>query len=149
VRIVAPLLRDKHTDPAVVCVDEAARFAIALTGAHERGGNDLARAVATALGAQPVVTTAADPSEVGANFSGARRSAHQLRLVVGVGASSGTPAEEVAALVDGALAGVGATRADVAEVATIDRRAGEPALGGLGLPLRAYPAAALADIDVP
>ena len=42
VRLVAPLLTDKHTDPAVVCVDEAARYAIALVGGHAGGANDLA-----------------------------------------------------------------------------------------------------------
>ena len=60
VRIVAPLLRDKLTDPAVVCVDEAGRFAVALCGGHAGGANALARSVAEALGATPVVTTATD-----------------------------------------------------------------------------------------
>jgi len=60
VRIVAPLLRDKATDPAVVCVDEAGRFAVALCGGHAGGANALARSVAAALGATPVVTTATD-----------------------------------------------------------------------------------------
>ncbi|HEX2043551.1 MAG TPA: precorrin-3B C(17)-methyltransferase [Acidimicrobiales bacterium] len=60
VRIVAPLLADKATDPAVVCVDEGGRFAVALCGGHAGGANALARAVAAALGAMPVVTTATD-----------------------------------------------------------------------------------------
>ncbi len=60
VRIVAPLLADKRLDPAVVCVDEAGRFAVALCGGHAGGGNDLARRVAALLDAQPVVTTASD-----------------------------------------------------------------------------------------
>jgi cobalt-precorrin 5A hydrolase/precorrin-3B C17-methyltransferase len=59
-RIVAPLLTDKHRDPAVVCVDEAGRFAVALCGGHAAGGNDLAAAVARHLDAQPVITTATD-----------------------------------------------------------------------------------------
>ncbi len=59
VRVVATHLRDKHADPAVVDVDDARAFAVALTGGHH-GGNDLARAVADALGATPVVTTATD-----------------------------------------------------------------------------------------
>ena len=50
VRIVAPLLSDKRSDPAVVCVDGAGRFAIALVGGHEAGGNVLAREVAVRLG---------------------------------------------------------------------------------------------------
>jgi cobalt-precorrin 5A hydrolase/precorrin-3B C17-methyltransferase len=60
VRIVGPLLGDKRADPAVVCVDEAGRFSVALCGGHAGGGNDLARRVASLLGAQAVVTTATD-----------------------------------------------------------------------------------------
>ena len=50
------------TDPAVVCVDDQARFAIALCGGHQGGANDLARQVAAVLGAEAVVTTATDGS---------------------------------------------------------------------------------------
>ncbi|MHA6626197.1 precorrin-3B C(17)-methyltransferase [Pseudonocardia sichuanensis] len=60
VRLVAPLLADKRSDPGVVCVDEARRFAVALTGGHEGGANTLAERVGALLGAQPVVTTASD-----------------------------------------------------------------------------------------
>ncbi len=60
VRLLAPLLQDKATDPGVVCVDEAQRFAVALVGGHRGGANDLAVRVAAVLGAQPVVTTATD-----------------------------------------------------------------------------------------
>ncbi|MFC5907287.1 precorrin-3B C(17)-methyltransferase [Streptacidiphilus monticola] len=60
VRLLAPLLADKRTDPGVVCVDEAQRFAVALVGGHEGGANALAGRVADALGAQAVVTTATD-----------------------------------------------------------------------------------------
>ncbi|MGZ3114786.1 precorrin-3B C(17)-methyltransferase [Streptomyces sp. H62] len=60
VRLVAPLLDDKRTDPGVVCVDEGGRFAVSLVGGHGGGANDLAVAVAGVLGAEPVVTTATD-----------------------------------------------------------------------------------------
>jgi cobalt-precorrin 5A hydrolase/precorrin-3B C17-methyltransferase len=60
VRLLAPLLEDKASDPGVVCVDEGLRFAVALVGGHGGGANDLARTVAAALGAEPVVTTATD-----------------------------------------------------------------------------------------
>jgi cobalt-precorrin 5A hydrolase/precorrin-3B C17-methyltransferase len=60
VRLIAPLLADKHTDPGVVCVDEARRFAVALAGGHGGGANALATRVAAVLGAQPVITTASD-----------------------------------------------------------------------------------------
>ena len=60
VRLVAPLLQGKTEDPGVVCVDEALRFAVPVLGAHQGGGNELARRVAGTLGAEPVVTTASD-----------------------------------------------------------------------------------------
>ncbi len=60
VRLLAPLLQDKATDPGVVCVDEAQRFAVALLGGHGGGANDLAQEVADVLGAEAVITTATD-----------------------------------------------------------------------------------------
>jgi cobalt-precorrin 5A hydrolase/precorrin-3B C17-methyltransferase len=60
VRLVAPLLRDKRTDPGVVAVDDAGLFAVALCGGHDGGANGLAERVAASLGATPVVTTASD-----------------------------------------------------------------------------------------
>ncbi|RPF42545.1 cobalt-precorrin 5A acetaldehyde-lyase [Thermodesulfitimonas autotrophica] len=59
VRLVAPHLADKFTDPPVVVVDEAGRFAVTLVGGHH-GANALAEEIAAALGACPVVTTASD-----------------------------------------------------------------------------------------
>lgn len=59
VRLIAPLLSDKHRDPAVVCVDDGGRWAIALAGGH-RGANDLATEVAALLGAEPIITTASE-----------------------------------------------------------------------------------------
>jgi len=64
VRIVAPLLEDKHRDPAVVCVDDAARFAVALCGGHGGGANALAAEVGALLGATPVTTTATDATGI-------------------------------------------------------------------------------------
>lgn len=57
VRLAAPHLGDKHTDPPIVAVDDAARWAVCVAGAHH-GGDALARRVADALGAEAVVTTA-------------------------------------------------------------------------------------------
>jgi cobalt-precorrin 5A hydrolase / precorrin-3B C17-methyltransferase len=64
VRLVAPLLEDKHRDPGVVCVDDAARFAVALVGGHGGGANALAARVADALGATPLATTASDVTNI-------------------------------------------------------------------------------------
>lgn len=60
VRLIAPLVGDKHTDPAVVVIDDAGRFAVSLLSGHLGGGNELTERVAGLLGAQPVVTTASD-----------------------------------------------------------------------------------------
>jgi cobalt-precorrin 5A hydrolase len=60
VRMIAPLLDNKKVDPAVVCVDDAARFAIAVLSGHVGRGNVFTDRVARALGAVPVVTTASD-----------------------------------------------------------------------------------------
>ena len=60
VRAMAPYVASKMHDPAVVCVDEAGRWAISLLSGHVGGANDLARRIARIVGATPVVTTATD-----------------------------------------------------------------------------------------
>jgi cobalamin biosynthesis protein CbiG len=60
VRTIAPLLKDKKTDPSVVVLDEKGRFAISLAGGHLGGANGLAEELASHLGAEAVITTASD-----------------------------------------------------------------------------------------
>lgn len=60
VRMVAPLLTDKKVDPAVICVDDDARFAICVLSGHVGRGNALTTHVADVLGAEAVITTASD-----------------------------------------------------------------------------------------
>ena len=60
VRMIKDLLVDKKVDPAVICVDDAARFAICVLSGHVGRGNELTDFVARAIGATSVVTTASD-----------------------------------------------------------------------------------------
>ena len=63
-RTIAPLIRDKKTDPAVVVVDEAGRFAISLLSGHLGGANALTRDIASFLGGKAVITTASDLNDL-------------------------------------------------------------------------------------
>ena len=73
VRAIAPHLKSKTTDPAVVVVDECARYAIPILSGHLGGANDLARAIGRVCGALPVLTTATDVNGVFAVDEWAKR----------------------------------------------------------------------------
>ena len=60
VRTIAPLVNDKHVDPAVVCVDSMGLNAISVLSGHVGGANNLTREVAAILGAREVITTQSD-----------------------------------------------------------------------------------------
>ena len=64
VRMIAPLLESKETDPAVVVMDDAGRFAISLLSGHLGGANELAERCAFASGARAVITTATDANDL-------------------------------------------------------------------------------------
>ncbi|WP_229894278.1 cobalamin biosynthesis protein, partial [Streptomyces glebosus] len=74
-------------------------------------------------------------------------------LVVGVGARRGVPVSEVLELIAAARAAAGCTDRPVVALATVAAKAAEPGLLGaarrLGVPLRSFPAAALAAVPVP
>jgi len=131
VRFLDGLARDKHSDPAVVVLDEAGRFAVALLAGHEGGANVLAYRVANAVGAAPVVTTATEALKP---------------LVLGIGCRKGVPAERIEAAVRHALGALALEQ--VREVATVDLKADEPGLIEFcrrhGLPLRVLARATLA-----
>jgi cobalt-precorrin 5A hydrolase len=125
VRAVAPCLKHKTIDPAVVVVDVGARWAVSLLGGHEGGANDLALAVANCLGAEPVISTTTEAVK---------------DLIVGVGCRRGTAAEAIVRAVREALTRAGADLARVRLLASADIKADEPGLlqaaRELGVPLR-------------
>ena len=60
VRSIAPYIGSKYTDPAVLCVDSTGKTVISVLSGHVGGANELARKVASAIGAMPVITTQSD-----------------------------------------------------------------------------------------
>src|SRR5574344_1012006 len=60
VRMIAPIVNDKYTDPAVICVDSVGRNAISVLSGHIGGANQLCEEVAHIIGARAVVTTQSD-----------------------------------------------------------------------------------------
>jgi cobalt-precorrin 5A hydrolase/precorrin-3B C17-methyltransferase len=227
VRLLSPLLEDKRRDPGVVCVDDAGKFAVALTGGHAGNANGLAHRVADALGTTPIITTASDVLDVlsldslgeglgleieegsdlaavgAALVSGEKVWLVSERrwpvgplpenvvrveppvfpdelegplilisdelleappaspsvvyrppsLVVGVGCSRGTGAEEILALLRNTLREGGLSPKSVAILATVDAKHDEAGLreaaDTLGVPLRFYVAEELAQAKVP
>ena len=158
VRILAPLLGHKTTDAPVVCIDEGRRYAVALLGGHY-GANDLARRVAAALGADPVISNARDADGIRplpplpAPMTLTPSTPSTTRIVVGVGASRGVTAEEVLETIDAALAQAGLSAADVSQLATVDLKADESGIIEAarlrGWPLACHPASELAEVEVP
>lgn len=243
VRAVAPHLRGKAVDPAVVAVSEDGRFVIPVLSGHLGGANDLARRIAGLPGLEDsvaVVTTATDlagipavdllardlglaiaePGRIktvsAAQLAGIKALLHDPRgylqeclrlkedapltdfytpmteteftaalghhgagdaprpavwvhwrrppagevlalhprvLAVGLGCKRGTPARDILAAVEQALAAAGVALPAVATLASVDIKADEPGLlqaaAHLGVPVEFYPAEQLARVAVP
>ncbi|MCI1960038.1 MAG: cobalamin biosynthesis protein [Clostridia bacterium] len=60
VRAVAPYIKDKFTDPAVIVVDEKALYTIPIIGGHMGGANEFSKIISDTLGSQLIITTATD-----------------------------------------------------------------------------------------
>lgn len=89
VRAIAPYAKSKTTDPAVVAVDEAGRFAVPLLSGHLGGANELAGQIAAACGGVPVITTATDLNGVFAVDQWAKRQSCAILNPEGIKTVSG------------------------------------------------------------
>lgn len=124
VRSIAPFIRDKYHDPAVVCVDTAGRFAISVLSGHEGGANTLAFSVAESLGALPVITTGTESHK---------------KFILGIGSRRGISKDTARRAIMSALNEKNIKLKDVRVAATIDIKKNENGLrkacSELGLPM--------------
>ena len=130
IRALAPLIKSKYGDPAVVVLDAGGRWAVSLLSGHEGRANDLAIRVANLTGAEPIITTTTEALK---------------SVIVGIGCRRGTKAKRIVAAVREALAGAGITLEEVRLLASADVKADEAGLLAaaetLGVPIRFLPAA--------
>lgn len=125
VRAVAPCLKHKTVDPAVVVVDVLGRWAISLVSGHEGGANDLAVLVSNILHSEPVISTTSEALKT---------------IIVGIGCRKGATADRIIAAVDSALAIAQLNRSQVRLLSSADIKSDEQGLleaaRVLGIPLR-------------
>jgi len=125
VRAVAPHIRHKRCDPAVVVVDVGARHAVSLLGGHEGGANDLALTIGNLLDAEPVISTTSEAAR---------------DIIVGIGCRRDAPAATIVQAVQTVLASEAIGLDRVRYLATADVKRNEPGLlqaaRELGLGLR-------------
>lgn len=125
VRMIAPYLKDKYRDPAIVVVDDEKRFAVSLLSGHEGRANDLAVRVANILGAEPVITTASESKK---------------KIVIGLGCGKRVEKEEIITAIRYALKKIKSSIKEVHYIASVDLKKDEIGLKKacieLGIPLR-------------
>ena len=76
IRLIAPYLKDKKTDPAVLVVDDKANFVISVLSGHLGGANELAQTIAKKLNSMPVITTSLSRSSMGSVSRSPRMRSH-------------------------------------------------------------------------
>lgn len=83
IRSIAPFIKDKYTDPAILCVDSTGRFVVSVLSGHIGGANDWARRVAAITGGEAVVTTQSDNTGLWALDTLARRFDWRTEITTG------------------------------------------------------------------
>lgn len=135
VRALAPVLTTKHTDPAVIVMDERGDYVIPLLGGHADGGGELAAHLATALGAQCVTTSVHDYA--------------RPRYAIGMGCARDCPYEELRALYEQVMRDHGAV--PISALASINLKNDEVGLQALAAhlhhPLTTYSPAQLRVVE--
>lgn len=81
VRTIAPYIRSKTTDPAVIVIDQNGEYVISLLSGHLGGANEAARQIADMLHARPVITTATDVAEVTAFDVAAKENGLEIKYI--------------------------------------------------------------------
>jgi len=127
IRMIAPYVDSKYSDPAVVVVDDACRYSISLLSGHEGGANDLSAKIATFLNAQAVITTASDTNR---------------NIIIGAGCRRNTSANEIKDAVESCLKGNSLSWSNIRTAATIDLKSDEAGLlevfNSKGIPIRFF-----------
>jgi len=125
VRVIAPYIENKHTDPAVVVIDDVGRFVVSLLSGHEGGANNLAHKVANILKTDAVITTGTEAKK---------------DIIIGIGCKRGIGSAEVKDAIHNALNDAGLSIDRVRLAGTVDLKANEAgllrALEELEIPLR-------------
>ncbi|MDR1687833.1 MAG: cobalamin biosynthesis protein [Clostridiales bacterium] len=120
VRAIAPCVKSKMSDPAVVVCDETGLYAISLLSGHLGGANELARRIAKTTGGQAVITTASDIHTAGKPLP--------KNLVLGIGCRKGVSAQTIERAATILLWDEKIPLSRVCAVATIDIKRGEQGL---------------------
>ena len=124
-RVIAPNIKDKHSDPAVVAVDDVGRYVISVLSGHEGGANKLAHYVAATLCTDAVITTGTEAKK---------------DIIIGIGCKKGISSEAIKNSIKDALQNINISIERVRLLSTVDIKSEEPGLlqtsEELDIPLR-------------
>lgn len=123
VRVIAPLINNKESDPAILTLDEGGRFCISTLGGHEAGANKLAKEISALTDTEPVVTTASETSDI----------------VLGIGLRKNKTKQEIREAIESALQKKNLPLSNVKQILSIDIKKSDKSLAEackeLSLPL--------------